>query len=91
MKRLTPEEREQQWQNYFNKTGDYAEPEQSVLRVDTQTHIRNVQFMSHNTQITHVPNNSFDLKKLEREVTVKTLMRLAIAVIVLCLINVSFN
>lgn len=83
MKRLTSEEREQQWQNYFNKTGDYAEPEQSVLRVDTQAEITNTQSMSHNTQITHVTqDDQFDLKKLEREVTIKTLLGLAAALVV---------
>lgn len=90
MKHLTQAEREQQWSDYYNKTGDYAEPEPEsvVLRVDTQSHISNVQSM----QITDVTRGEqFDFKTLEREVTVKTLMRLAIAVIVLCLINVSFN
>ena len=83
MKRLTPEEREQQWQNYFNKTGDYAEPEPSDLRVDTQAEATNTQSVLHNIQVTHVTRSDpFDFKKLEREVTIKTLLGLAVALVI---------
>ena len=87
MKRLSPEEREQQWRDYFNKTGCYAEEStqtvDTFLRVDTQAEITNTQSMLHNTQITHVTqDDQFDLKKLEREVTIKTLLGLAAALVV---------
>lgn len=83
MKRLTPAEREQQWDDYFNKVGDYAESGSLNLRVDTQAEITNTQSMLHNTQITHVTqDDQFDLKKLEREVTIKTLLGLAAALVV---------
>ena len=88
MKRLTPEEREQQWQDYFDKTGDYAEPTQlihSFLRVDTQP-------MLHNTQDQHVTRlKPIDFKQLEREVTRKAIALIAAFIVALYLLSKLFS
>ena len=89
MKRLTPEEREQQWQDYFNKTGCYAEeptqPVHTFLRVDTQP-------MLHNTQDQHVTRlKPIDFKQLEREVTRKAIALIAAFIVALYLLSKLFS
>lgn len=92
MKRLTPEERERQWENYFNQTGDYAETNQPPLCVDTQIQSLNTQPTLRSIgQCYMAQKESLDFKKLEREVTIKTLIWLAAFIFVFYWISRLLN
>lgn len=80
MSRLTAEERERLWDDYFNKRGDYAEPvsiykpEPPDLCVDTQKPVCDIQ-------------EPIDFKALERAVTYKAIALIATVIFVLYLLS----
>lgn len=80
--RLTPLEREQQWREYFTKTGRYADQDADSFEGEPSSCLRP------ETLIKPQPVN---IKELEQKIVKQFIIRFAVAIIALWLLSKLFS